>query len=74
MIFRGSTRAKADELGISGFVRNEVDGTVYIEIEGNKEAVDEFVAWCRQGPDWAQVESIRVSDGPVKNFKDFFVK
>jgi acylphosphatase len=39
VFFRASTKAKAEELGISGFVQNEPDGSVYIEAEG-EEATD----------------------------------
>jgi len=74
VIFRNSAKAKADSLGISGFARNEPDNIVYIEAEGNEEMIDEFIVWCRQGPEWAKVENVEVKDSPVKNFNGFSIR
>ena len=56
--YRASTRNKARGLGLSGIVRNEADGSVYIEAEGPAEAVEALREWCRQGPPHARVERI----------------
>ena len=40
--FRYHTRKKAQEMGISGFVKNQVDGSVYIEAEGEEEVLAAF--------------------------------
>lgn len=69
--FRDSTRRKALELGVAGFVRNEPDGSVYIEAEGEKEALDKLVAWCAVGPPKAEVEGVAVKEGALKNFTGF---
>jgi acylphosphatase len=49
VFFRGSAKQKAQDLGITGFVRN-VLGAVYIEAEGSEEALEQFLGWCRHGP------------------------
>lgn len=72
--FRASTEAKARELGISGFVRNERDGSVYIEAEGAPEILERFVTWCHQGPERAQVKSCNVEEGSLKNFTGFSIE
>lgn len=48
VLFRDSCRREADRLGVSGWVRNEPDGTVAGELVGD--AVDDLVGWCRTGP------------------------
>jgi len=48
--FRAHTREKAEELGISGWVRNLPDGRVEAVFEGEDEKVDEMVKWCHRGP------------------------
>ncbi len=56
--FREQTKRKALELGITGFVRNEDDGSVFIEAEGGDAPLSDFLAWCRQGPPLAVVENV----------------
>ena len=46
--FRYYTVEKALQLGVKGFVKNQPDGTVYIEAEGEDRELRDFVAWCRQ--------------------------
>jgi acylphosphatase len=72
--FRDSAWKKAEELGISGFVRNEPDGAVYMEAEGGKEALESFLEWAKSGPVAAKVEKVEVSEGEVKNFFGFVIK
>lgn len=75
VFFRHSAREKARELNITGFARNEEDGSVYIEAEGEEKALERFVAWCHNGPELAQVEGVDVlySDD-IKNFSDFVMR
>ena len=58
--YRGSTLERAAELGLCGWVRNAADGSVELEAEGARDAVDRLVAWCRQGPPGARVDAIDV--------------
>ena len=57
--FRWSAKQKAEELGIVGFVRNEPDGTVYIEVQGEDNDLEQFMAWCQQGPPPGQVKQVK---------------
>ncbi len=69
--FRYWARAKAHSLGLSGFAQNRSDGTLYIEVEGEDEALDIFSKWCHSGPSWAQVTNCQIEIGEMKNFSDF---
>ena len=60
--FRVSAEREAARLGISGFARNERDGSVTVEAEGRREAVDAMVAWCRIGPPRADVTAVEVTE------------
>lgn len=72
VFFRHSAREKARELNITGFARNEEDSSVYIEAEGEEKMLEEFIAWCRIGPELAKVEKIEVSySDNIKHFIDF---
>lgn len=72
--FRFYTMKMAKQTGISGFVRNEPDGSVYIEAEGDPVDVETFIDWCRQGPQWARVDRLYVQEMPAMNHKGFSVK
>jgi acylphosphatase len=56
--FRDTARKEAENLGITGFARNEPDGTVFIEAEGSDEAVKKFLDWCHKGSREAMVEEV----------------
>lgn len=60
VFYRQSTRAKAQELGLFGWVRNLPDGTVEAEAFGDENVVNEFVAWCKVGPPHANVEKVEI--------------
>jgi acylphosphatase len=74
VFFRASTKEKADQLGIKGFVRNEPDGGVYIEAEGEEQALKQFIAWCEHGPPRAEVEQCDAQEGKLKEFSRFAVE
>ena len=73
VFYRASTKAVADQLGIKGFAKNEKDGTVYIEAEGDDFAIESIIEWCNNGPDNAIVEKIEVTEGEIKNYRNFEV-
>lgn len=71
-MFRFSARVVAEHMGIFGYAKNESDGTVRIEAEGEEEKLEKFIAWCRRGPEDAEVEKIDVSySKELKNFETF---
>lgn len=72
--FRYHASARARELLLTGFVRNQPDGTVFIEVEGEDLPVDEFVEWCRLGPRWARVDSVEIQTVEMRNYTGFTVK
>lgn len=69
--YRASAQAEASRLALNGFVRNEEDGSVYAEAEGEKDALDRFLAWCRRGPSRAKVEAVRFDVGEIRGFRGF---
>jgi len=58
--FRASTRDKAEELSLSGWVRNLPDGRVEAVFEGDDKAVDEMVEWCHYGPSLARIDTVNI--------------
>ncbi len=72
--FRQSTKAVADQLGVKGFIKNELDGTVYIEAEADEWIMENFIEWCNEGPDRAVVESVELVEIEVQKFENFLIK
>lgn len=72
--FRVTAQGEADRLGLHGYARNEPDGAVYIEVEGDPYALDVFVCWCRSGPMFAHVEHVDVQEGDVCDLRDFEIR
>ena len=74
VFFRQSAKEKAEALNLTGFARNESDGSVYLEAEGDARQVDEFREWCGQGPPRARVSRVEAEDGEVKGYDLFQIK
>lgn len=72
--YRYSCSEAAHRFGISGFVKNKSDGTVYIEAEGEDENMTQFKVWCKKGPTWARVSELEEETGTIKDFTSFEIK
>jgi acylphosphatase len=72
--FRWSAANEAKNRGISGFVKNLSNGSVYIEAEGSREQLNTYVEWCRKGPRFGVVESVTVDPSPPVNYTDFRIE
>ncbi|MFX1307637.1 MAG: acylphosphatase [Promethearchaeota archaeon] len=72
VFFRYSTRKIARNLGLSGFVKNMPDGTVYIEAQGPEDKLLKLLEFSKKGPAHAQVEKVEYEfSEPINKFKGF---
>jgi acylphosphatase len=71
--FRRDTQLTANELGVTGSVTNQHDGSVIIQAEADDATLEKFVSWCHEGPELANVTEVVVSEGTLKGFQDFKV-
>jgi acylphosphatase len=71
--YRASTKAVADQLGITGTVKNTDDGDVVIAAEGTGVMLGMFMDWCNEGPEGAEVTSVESHEGELKNYRNFEV-
>lgn len=74
VFFRKSTQEKARQLNLKGFVRNENDGSVYIEAEGDEDNLRTLLTWAETGPPAARVKRVISSPQDMKNFKAFEIR
>ncbi len=73
VFYRASAQQKARELGVNGWVRNCRDGRVEAQLEGEPTAVDQMLAWMREGPSAARVEDVQAEASTPENATGFAV-
>jgi acylphosphatase len=69
--FRYSCELAAERLGVSGWVRNNDDGTVEAVVEGAESAVESLIEWARQGPRYADVSRVEVHREEPEGLRGF---
>lgn len=74
VFYRQSTKEKALELGITGSVKNQPDGSVWIQATGSPDQLHQLIAWCRQGPPRAAVTSVQVETMEPRAFIGFTIQ
>lgn len=73
--FRESTRQEAARLGLTGWVRNNPEGTVELVAVGEDDRLAQLIAWAHRGPRAARVDRIDLSwDEPPGAFAEFTVR
>jgi acylphosphatase len=60
--YRESMRQEAARLGVTGWVRNRLDGTVEAVVQGTPGAVDAITEWMRRGPEQAEVTRLEIGE------------
>jgi len=74
VFFRDTARRVAERHGVTGWIRNNPDGTVEAVFEGEPEAVERLVAFCREGPRGARVEAVDIDDQAAQGTRGFAVR
>jgi acylphosphatase len=74
VFFRDSTEKEARSRGVAGWVRNRDDGTVEAVFEGDQDAVEALVEFCRSGPSRADVERVEVEEEQREGLGGFEVR
>jgi acylphosphatase len=74
VFFRDSVRRMAQQRGVSGWVANRADWAVEAVFEGEPEAVERLVEFCREGPRGARVDSVDVTDEEPEGLSGFSVR
>ncbi|TAH52762.1 MAG: acylphosphatase [Betaproteobacteria bacterium] len=70
--YRASAQSEATRLGLRGWVRNRLDGSVEALVIGTSALIDRFVEWAYDGPPKAQVTRIDLTVAvaePVEGFE-----
>jgi acylphosphatase len=73
VFYRASCAREAEARGLTGWVRNRPGGDVEAVFEGLDAQVEAMIAWCREGPPAARVETIEIRDEPPEGERGFLV-
>lgn len=72
--FRHLIRSKAIELGLTGWVRNNPEGSVETLFQGSKEKIEQIIKLCKKGPFLSEVENVDVQwENEKEKFDSFEV-
>jgi len=72
--FRYFVERAGAAIGLSGWVRNDDDGTVQVYAVGNREQLSELAGLLWQGPRWAEVRGVDESEAPIEQVRGFYVR
>jgi acylphosphatase len=71
--FRAAAARVARRYGLAGWVRNEPDGSVLLDVEGDPAAVNAFIDWCAAGPPAAQVLAVDQMPADLVGYTEFTI-
>ena len=69
--YRWYLTQEALRLGVTGWVRNRLDGSVEAVAQGPAPAVRSLIDWAQQGPRLARVDGVAVGEVPAERFVGF---
>lgn len=72
--YRQSAKEKAQELGITGSVKNTPDGKVFLVATGASEQLKKLIEWCKIGPSRASVKNVQVRQIEDSIFSGFTIQ
>ena len=72
--FRKYTFNEANRIGLKGFVRNDINNSVYIEAEGSLVQLNEFVIWLHKGSPLSKVSLVTFETSELKCYEIFEIK
>ena len=71
VFFRETSRRLAEKLHITGWIKNTIDGKVEALVTGDEKALNDFVNFCKAGPEREAVDEVKVSNQHKTDFEKF---
>ncbi len=69
--FRKYTKEAAVAYNLVGRVKNDFDGSVYVEAEGEEENLKSFIAWLNKGSPLSKVREVKWEEGTLQHYTQF---
>lgn len=64
VFYRHFAKKTAEKMGITGWAKNENDGSVTIVAQGSKEQIERYIEWAKAGSPMSKVENVTVEEIP----------
>ena len=74
VFYRASAKKKADELNVRGWIKNTPEGNVEALVTGKHPQIEEFIQWCKSGPDRAVVKEVSIHKQKLREFNSFKIE
>ena len=71
VFYRATAKTMADDLELTGWVRNNEDGSVEFECQGFEDKIQNFLNWAETGPEWGRVSSVVREDLAIQEEFEF---
>ncbi len=71
VFFRATAKKVAEENKLTGWVRNTDKGNVEVIVTGNKQDIEKFTEWCKNGPRNSEVSGVNITYIEETIFKEF---
>lgn len=73
VFYRAAAKDVAEQLNLSGWIRNTKEGDVEAMVTGDQDLINEFVEWCKKGPSRANVTKVEVTEKTDEQFFGFTI-
>ena len=71
VFYRATAKKMAEKLTLTGWIKNREDDDVEAMVTGSQQQVEEFISWCKKGPEKAEVDDVIVTQEQETYFNDF---
>ena len=72
--YRFNAQAIAHKLNLTGYVKNQHDGSVFAHAEGKEEDINKFIDWCYLGSRLAKVTEVAAEETEFVGFQTFEIR
>ncbi len=66
VFYRATSKKIADKLNLTGWIKNTINDNVEATVTGDQEQLQQFINWCKNGPEKAKVEDVVVTKSPKR--------
>ncbi len=71
VFYRATSKKIADKLNLTGWIKNTINDNVEATVTGDQEQLQQFINWCKNGPEKAKVKNVVITKKPETPFIDF---
>lgn len=74
VFYRASAKKEALKIGVNGWIRNTLTGSVEVVITADATSAGAFITWCKSGPKDSDVENVDVTQIDLLKFEGFEIR